>query len=77
MGSDSRAAAAGEMGGGEAEKENFYAILDGDSVEFKKVTHGPRHIVLNASEIDSIVITSAFNPDLLVCEAVQTGQSFF
>ena len=37
---------------GEAEKENFYAILDGDSVEFKKVTHGPRHIVLNASEIE-------------------------
>ena len=42
-----------------------------DTVKMKSAT---KHL-LNASEIDSIVITSAFNPDLLVCDAVQSGHS--
>ena len=37
---------------GEAKKENFYGIIVEDKVEFKKITHGPRHIVLEYKDIE-------------------------
>ena len=40
--------------------------------EIEKIKSATKHL-LNASEICSIVITSAFNPERLVCDAVQTG----
>jgi DNA repair exonuclease SbcCD nuclease subunit len=39
---------------GECEKENFYGILYGDgSIEFKPVKHGPRHIILDHSQVEN------------------------
>ena len=42
---------------GEAFKENFYAILEDGEIEYKKVTHGPRHLVYNADNIKSNLTT--------------------
>tara|TARA_Y100000310_G_scaffold343594_1_gene451994 strand:- start:3492 stop:4523 length:1032 start_codon:yes stop_codon:yes gene_type:complete len=35
----------------ESGKGNFYAILEGDKVTYKEVTHGPKHIVINYDDI--------------------------
>ena len=43
--------------------------------EIEKIKSATKHL-LNASEIDSIVITSALRPDLFVCDAVHTGQLY-
>ena len=37
---------------GEAFKDNFYAILEGDKVEFKQPTSGPRHLVYSAKDVE-------------------------
>ena len=37
---------------GEAFKECFYAILDGDRVEYKQPLCGPRHVVYKAQELE-------------------------
>ena len=42
------------------------------NIALEKIKSATKHL-LNASEICSIVMTSAFKPDRLVCEAVQTG----
>ena len=44
-------------------------------LDIEKIKSATKHL-LNASEIDSIVITSALSPERLVCEAVQTGQPY-
>lgn len=36
---------------GESEKENFYAILTADGVEFKNINHGPRYLVIDYKEL--------------------------
>ena len=38
---------------GEAFKENFYALIEGGEICFKRVTHGPRHLVFSASNIQN------------------------
>tara|TARA_R110002051_G_scaffold277200_1_gene338539 strand:- start:1074 stop:2045 length:972 start_codon:yes stop_codon:yes gene_type:complete len=40
---------------GEAKKENFYGIIVDDRVEFKKITHGPRHMVLDFKDIEKSI----------------------
>ena len=37
---------------GESFKDSFYAILDGDSVEYKKPNCGPRHLVYSSQDLD-------------------------
>jgi len=36
----------------EAGKDNYYAILDGEDVEFKSPTSGPKHIVIDRDSFD-------------------------
>ena len=38
---------------GEAFKDNFYAILENDDVEYKKAFSGPRHVVYSAKEVEN------------------------
>ena len=51
----------------------LFACLSCIVRDSEKIKSATKHL-LKASEIASIVITSAFRPDRLVCEAVQTGQ---
>jgi len=37
---------------GEAFKENYYAIIDENGIHFKEVTHGPRHLVYSAKNVE-------------------------
>jgi len=38
---------------GEAFKENFYGLIDEDGIQFKRIKHGPRHLVYSASNLEN------------------------
>jgi len=38
---------------GEADKQNYYAILEGDELFLHEINHGPRHLVVRNREIQS------------------------
>ena len=48
------------------------ACLSCAALDSENIKSATKHL-LNASDIDSIVITSAFNPPLFVCEQVPLG----
>jgi DNA repair exonuclease SbcCD nuclease subunit len=38
---------------GEAFKENFYGLIDENGIHFKRIKHGPRHLVYSASNLEN------------------------